>query len=330
MRFKSGLVAVALLATGCTAGDTAEDSMITVTEAIGDAQTTEIPVGLELLHGPPMDARRWEHEGLHCDATPERTTVEVCGQSFTSELKLAWSDCQVRPRMHRDHVAPQGTQEVSASGGGGGHGGQTPPSPRVSSGTVEVLSTITPVGECSESAQIQIEKQSTHDIRHASEDGSLVKLSGTVTATSTRGSSTGPQSRSSSFDTTRTRLDADGNTVESLRLTGELAVTSNRTAQPPTHTSQGTFTVTQADGSAATVTLTGIVRVPPPVCAWPISGMLQRTEADGTSHVLSFGPECGQATLDGEAITLPARPHGGRGPGGHRNEGGGARPPGGR
>jgi hypothetical protein len=83
------------------------------------------------------------------------------------------------------------------------------------------------------------------------------------------------------------------------------------------------------------VTLTDIVRVPPPVCAWPLSGTLQRAEADGTTHVLSFGPECGQATLDGAAITLPSRPHhergpGGRGEGGHGDGGrgeGGMRPP---
>src|SRR5687767_9161762 len=89
MTFKARLIAAALLATGCSAGDTSEDPMVTAAEAISDAQTSEIPAGmLEFLAGPPMDDRRWEHEGLHCDTTPERTTVEVCGKSFPAELHL--------------------------------------------------------------------------------------------------------------------------------------------------------------------------------------------------------------------------------------------------
>ena len=64
-----------------------------------------------------------------------------------------------------------------------------------------------------------------------------------------------------------------------------------------------------------TVTLASIVRPPRDVCRWPTSGSLTRASSDGTTHTLAFGPDCGTATLDGTAVTLPD--HGGPQRGGH-------------
>jgi len=147
--------------------------------------------------------------------------------------------------------------------------------------------------------------------------------SGTVSSVSEGARGDERHSRSSTFDTTRTRSDAEGAVVDSQHVTGTLQVAFDGSGETDTHTSQGTMTVTQADGTSATVTLTGVVRVPPSECSWPIAGTLERKASEGDTHLLAFGPECGQATLDGTALTLPERPshprgHGkGEGKGGH-------------
>ena len=48
------------------------------------------------------------------------------------------------------------------------------------------------------------------------------------------------------------------------------------------------------------------------VCPWPTAGTLERVAADGTTHTLVYGPDCGSATLDGSVIQLPQRGHGGK------------------
>jgi hypothetical protein len=328
MNVKVGVTALALFATGCASSESAtENATTTVAEAIGEAQDADVPMGgRELLGKLPVDARRWEHEGLQCDTTPERTTVEVCGRTFPADLHLAWTDCQVRFRGHGRgwHRGPPGTQPREGS--------KTAPAAPVSSGAVDVVTTVEPTAECAEGVALRFQQQSTHDITHAHADGGTVRLTGGMTSTSVGVSDTEPQSRSTTVDTTRTRLDAEGAVVDSLHLTGTLEETFDAAATPTTHTSRGTLTATEADGSASTVTLTDVVRVPPSTCTWPLSGTLERTTADGTTHVLTYGPGCGQATLDGEAITLPSRPRGGHGRGGPGGDGGrgGPRPGGGR
>jgi hypothetical protein len=80
-------------------------------------------------------------------------------------------------------------------------------------------------------------------------------------------------------------------------------------------TINGSYMEAYLDGTQGTVTLQDIVRPPRNVCPWPTSGTLTRADADGTSHALVFGPDCGAATLDGTVVDLPAQPsrgHGGR------------------
>jgi hypothetical protein len=81
-------------------------------------------------------------------------------------------------------------------------------------------------------------------------------------------------------------------------------------------TVDGAVSVALPFGEAATA-ITGLVRVPPTECQYPIAGTVEHTLPDGTSHILAFGPACGQATADGEAVDLATwRPPGpGPGPG---------------
>jgi hypothetical protein len=190
-----------------------------------------------------------------------------------------------------------------------------------------VVSTTTAQGECSDITELKSEQQATHNIQHTTAAGLVVTLTGTVTSNSSQTPATGSRTQSSTVDTTRTRVDASGSTIDSVHLTGTLESTFDKSAETPTQTSSGSMTVTQADGTTSSATLTNVVRVPRETCDWPISGTIERT-ADGIAHVLVFGPDCGQATLDGTATTLPAHQRGPGGPHGRRGPGG--RPGGGR
>ncbi len=176
-----------------------------------------------------------------------------------------------------------------------------------SSGSLNVTTTEEPIGECGDSPRLRIRRDSVHALQHTRADGTTTVHSGTVSTVTEGARGDDLRSRTSTFDTTRTRTDAEGTGVDSHHVTGSLQVAFDGTGETDTHTSQGTLTLTQEDGVSTTVTLTGVVRVPPSTCAWPVASSLQREGADGT-HVLSFGPECGQATLDGAAVTLPERP----------------------
>jgi len=139
MNVKVGVTALVLFAAGCSSSETTtEDATTTVAEAIGEAQDADVPMGgRELLGKIPVNARRWEHEGIQCDTTPESTTVEVCGQSYPADLHLAWTDCQVRFRGRGGrgwHRGPPGTKPEEGSA--------TAPAAPVSSGAVDVVTTI--------------------------------------------------------------------------------------------------------------------------------------------------------------------------------------------
>ncbi|WP_147443483.1 hypothetical protein [Corallococcus sicarius] len=70
---------------------------------------------------------------------------------------------------------------------------------------------------------------------------------------------------------TRTRTDASGAVVKSVRLTGELSVAFSSDT-PRVRTIDGAYTETVLDGSQGTVTLSGIVRPSRDVCPWPTGG----------------------------------------------------------
>jgi hypothetical protein len=96
--------------------------------------------------------------------------------------------------------------------------------------------------------------------------------------------------------------------------TGDVSVALSRADHQATV--DGAVSIALPFGEAATA-ITGVVRVPEAECQYPIAGTIERTLPDGTSHILAFGPECGQATADGEPVDLATwRPPGpGPGPG---------------
>ncbi|MBZ4330344.1 hypothetical protein NR800_21550 [Corallococcus interemptor] len=278
-----------------------------------------------LLHG--LDKLRPQAiEGFHCDASPDITTVEVCGKTLPATVHLEWTDCA--PPTRPEGPGRGGGQPPGGGGapppqdgtgsqvrgqsfdGGGRPGGPGPRGP--SSGTVDIVNAYEAAEDCTgavtQNQTVTFEVSSTHS------DGEVSTVKGTTASTSELVDGAPPRRKSTQADVTRTRTDADGTVVKSVRLEGSLSIAFS-TDTPPVRTIDGAYTETALDGSQGTVTLEGIVRPPRDVCPWPTSGTLTRTTADGASHVLTFGPECGDGTLDGAALSLPDR--GERGGGRH-------------
>jgi hypothetical protein len=90
----------------------------------------------------------------------------------------------------------------------------------------------------------------------------------------------------------------------SATASGELVIATQLDAAGPSRVVNGEIGVALPDGDAIAVVVTDVERVPPPECRWPIAGTVARTAPDGTTRTLEFGPECGQASVDGEPIDL--------------------------
>lgn len=103
---------------------------------------------------------------------------------------------------------------------------------------------------------------------------------------------------------------ADG----TVTATGDLSVALAFGDADRRATVDGAIAVTLPFGQAG-VAITGLVRVPPAECQYPIAGTVEHTLPDGTSHTLAFGPACGQATADGEPVDLATWQPPGPGPG---------------
>ncbi len=98
----------------------------------------------------------------------------------------------------------------------------------------------------------------------------------------------------------------------SVTASGDLSIALSRSEHHATI--DGAVSVALPFGDAATA-ITGVVRVPPTECRYPIAGSVEHVLPDGTSHVLAFGPDCGQATADGEPVDLATWRPPGPGPG---------------
>jgi hypothetical protein len=313
---------------GCSSDKTADEATSEVSQAVETASDSSDAVEVSsLLHG--LDKLRPQAiEGFHCDASPDITTVDVCGQSLPATVHLEWTDCAApaRPggggRGGGGHggggggmpppdgtVRPRPTDAAPADGGPpgdrGGHGGP-------STGVVDIAITYTAPENC-EGAVTQ-EQSVTFSISRTNAAGEISTSQGTTSSTAELTLGSPPRTKATQADVTRTRTDASGAVVNSVHLTGSLSVAFSSDT-PPVRTIDGAYTEELLDGTQGTVTLAGIVRPARDVCPWPTGGTLTRATADGESHVLAFGPECGDATLDGTAVDLPER--GERGGGRH-------------
>jgi hypothetical protein len=306
---------------GCSSGTSAEEATAEVSQAVEATSDSSDAVEVtDLLRG--LDRMRPQAvEGFHCDASPDITTVEVCGKSLPATVHLEWTDCAAPQRPGGPGRGdggtggrpPRGGGELAGrpppppQGGAGADGGMRGgPGPRggPSSGTVDISATYEAPGNC-EGAVTQ-HQTVTFQVSRTNSEGEVSTAQGTTTSTAELVADAPPRQKATQADVTRTRRDASGQVVSSVRLTGSLSVAFSEDT-PPVRTIDGAYTESFLDGTEGTVTLQGIVRPPRNVCAWPTAGTLTRATRDGQTHVLAFGPECGDATLDGTAVDLPER-----------------------
>jgi hypothetical protein len=316
---------LALLAAGglaaCNSGATSPTSAATTalaatTGTIATASDlSTAPELADLMRGLVPDHIRDGVEGFRCDTTPTIANTTVCGKTFPTSIQLDWTACAERPMRPHDHhgdgaggAATSTTTTASTSDGS-------------SAGTVSIEQTVaaTPADTCDGTEQYDITRTSKSDVTDTHPDGTSDHLVANVSSDSVRTPSAQTFSQTKTYDLTRTDLDATGATTRVTHTTGAIAEAFDGSGATPTRTLDGTLT--RDDGTTTTtLTVTGVVFGAPDACRWPIAGTIVEALPDGTTHTLAFGATCGDATLDGVAVTLPEHgPH--LGPAGHDEDG---------
>lgn len=329
--WRAALILGAFSFAGCGALSGAVDTATaTVSEALNtSSNASDAPESAGLLRGP-KELRSEAAEGFRCDASPDITYVDVCGQSLPATVHLEWTNCAAPERggqrgdggvggpecdggqppvLADGGVPPQREGRGGPGGGRGGHGGGEGHGP--SSGVADITYTYSTPDGCT--GAVVRDESASFSITRTAPDGSTAESVGTTTGEAQLVTDGKPLQKALQVDVTRTRKDSAGAVTDSVHLVGSTTVAFSSDT-PPTRTINGSFTETHADGSTGTTTQTDVVRPPMDVCAWPISGTLARTSSNGDSHTLVYGPDCGSATLDGTVIDLSVRPerqHGG-------------------
>lgn len=341
-----GVIALAAgtLTGGCSSSsNTTEDKTSEVSQTVEAASDSSDAVEVSSLLRGMHELRPEAVEGFHCDASPDITTVDVCGKSYPATVHLEWTDCAAPQRGEHGGPPPTdgsgGTPPPPPDGfggrpppGGSGHGdGMRPPRPDggeppggkdgdggprfgPSAGKVDIAYTYSAAEDCT--GDVTQNQAVTFQISRTADDGSVATMEGTTNSSALLVSGAPPQQKATQADVTRSLTDATGTVVRSVHLTGATNVAFSSDT-PPTRTLSGSYTEAFQDGTQGTVTLDNIVRPPRNVCPWPTSGTLTRATSDGT-HTLVFGPDCGTATLDGTTVDLPQQRDGGPRGGGHR------------
>jgi len=110
------------------------------------------------------------------------------------------------------------------------------------------------------------------------------------------------------LDATRNFAPADGSAAQGSHVVGTLSLQSTVGSDGPSHTLSGSVTTTDTHGTAK-VTLTGVTKTRGQHCMLPSAGSATLLAADGTKHTVVFSNTCGQVSIDGANVMLPAPPH---------------------
>jgi hypothetical protein len=97
---------------------------------------------------------------------------------------------------------------------------------------------------------------------------------------------------------------ADGTEISDTSYTGTPTISFGGSTS--SYTEDGTFTTTSnlVSGAGATYNLMGVTRVS--TCCRPVGGSVQVSRNSGASNTYTFGPNCGDVTLDGQvAASVP-------------------------
>lgn len=187
---------------------------------------------------------------------------------------------------------------------GGALAGRAPPS---STGTVDVTTAVTGNESCDATQTVHFERKSVFNVTHGGPDGGSVSSTGTVTAKSDHAPQAQAFTSTIVIDRNDELKDKTGTVVRSAHLTGTLTVDEDRSSGKPSRTTSGTLSAAKEDGRIDAIELGALVG-PGEGCMFPSAGSIKRTAQDGAVTTLVFGATCGEATLDGAAVTLPKPP----------------------
>ncbi len=103
------------------------------------------------------------------------------------------------------------------------------------------------------------------------------------------------------------RYDAAGNLLTQVAVSGTQGVVLDVNDDSTPLGIDGTLTLQDLQ-TAETVTVTGSAVTLQQGCCHPTSGLMLVSSSSGESHDIVFSSDCGQATLDGDMVSLPACP----------------------
>lgn len=157
---------------------------------------------------------------------------------------------------------------------------------------------------------VDIRHDVAFDLKLSSAEGTL-KLGGQGLTRFTRGRGKSPLQRDVTLSQERTLTNAKGRVVSAQSVTGRATTRPDTTTTPVALVVEGSFTAAfQLARITETTTVTDLRRVAG--CCHPVGGQVETRILSGSgtsaSRTISFGPECGQAALDGQARTLDACP----------------------
>ncbi len=204
------------------------------------------------------------------------------GGQYTSELRVTFSSCTMPGGGQLDGTVRIQVAKALAEG-----------------------ATCTPAG-----IAVDVRHDVTFDLKLSGTDGSL-KLDGQGSTRFARGRDKSPFQREVTLSQERTLTNAKGRVVSAQSLTGRATSRPDATSTPPALVVDGSFSASfQLARLTETTTVTELRRIAG--CCHPVGGQeetrISTASGASTTRTVAFGPECGQATLDGQARTLDACP----------------------
>lgn len=309
--------AAAIALPACGRGIPEEDPSVSAASLAFEGSDSALVLQLAGFTGGPAVAAPSPGSTLpqRCDTTPDVVSQVVCAVSVPESMHFEWTGCGAPPG---DGPAPP--DDFSCPN----HAGVPQGEEVHSQGTMDITNTVSlgPVTGgggaqaiigCDSTSELTWEQHVDLAMERSGRFGNTASLKGTADTKGTHSLDAQVLSLETALDMTRTLKNDGGEVLRSVRMEGKVSTVMDRGVMPPVRTMNGSMRMDMGEGETGQVELREVERQAPMVCFWPVAGTMVRTDSEGVAHHLVFGPGCGEATLDGEGISL----HVGRGgPGG--------------
>ena len=262
----------------------AKDAAVASAEALG-AAADAVDLAESVSGGPafapampPPPGGPGPGSPLACDPEPDVTLGDTCGHPYPATVHLEWTDC----------VGPNGGS---------------------SSGIIDLVNVASVEGTCDAPTAFLWQQDSTFALDFNAPDGRSASEDGAASSTASHDVGVPAGTKVGTLDATRTFRDENGDIVRQVNVAGDYDIAYDGVSDPPTRTFNGTLQAELVnENKTLDLEVTGLVRVPPPMCIHPVAGTIVATRTEGNTtitHTIAFGPQCGQAAVDGNPIMLP-------------------------